>query len=311
MSGKWTPEQFWEFMKGYTGEFEAGQIRDMLDDSGLILAVAPSAQEPGAAVLLAALRDCTCPRPMNSEPDDLTIGQCFDKKQCGCQNGLALTVSAMAQSTARTVDLRSTSVLLDSLDRIAESFKDVEPCRHNNDNLISDLKIELAGLRGALSPAMMESGWQDARAHINARLEDLATANALYGKDNRLSAPEKIERNNREISWLKDLRSILGLSVAPVSAPNLAEIQHEARFLLDRLEELDDANDDEYVREFEGHVRPSMSRLGRLVPRNEHAPPPPDTDPHGDGHCGCTERCKDRDNCEYDGPRHDRGRKKS
>lgn len=26
-----------------------------------------------------------------------------------------------------------------------------------------------------------------------------------------------------------------------------------------------------------------------------------DTDPHGDGKCGCTERCKDRDNCEYDG----------
>lgn len=41
MSEKWTPEQFWEFMKGYTGEFETGHIRDMLDDSGLILAVAP------------------------------------------------------------------------------------------------------------------------------------------------------------------------------------------------------------------------------------------------------------------------------
>ena len=48
MSEKWTPEQFWEFMKGYTGEFEAGQIRDMLDDSGLILAVAPTPIMPPA-----------------------------------------------------------------------------------------------------------------------------------------------------------------------------------------------------------------------------------------------------------------------
>jgi hypothetical protein len=29
---------------------------------------------------------------------------------------------------------------------------------------------------------------------------------------------------------------------------------------------------------------------------------PPDDDPHGDGHCGCSERCKDRDNCQYDTP---------
>jgi hypothetical protein len=47
-------------------------------------------------------------------------------------------------------------------------------------------------------------------------------------------------------------------------------IAQEARFLLDRLEELDDANDAEYIREFEGHVRPPMSRLRRLLPRNNH-----------------------------------------
>jgi hypothetical protein len=45
-------------------------------------------------------------------------------------------------------------------------------------------------------------------AFINRRLEDLAEANAIYGKDQRLDAQSKVERNNREISWLKDLRSI-------------------------------------------------------------------------------------------------------
>lgn len=44
---------------------------------------------------------------------------------------------------------------------------------------------------------------------IDARLEDLAEANALYGKDQRLGAPDKIARNDREISWLKDLRSLI------------------------------------------------------------------------------------------------------
>lgn len=43
------------------------------------------------------------------------------------------------------------------------------------------------------------------------------------------------------------------------------ELLHEACFLLDRLEELSDAEDMEYVTEFEGHVRPSMSRLRRLT----------------------------------------------
>lgn len=46
-------------------------------------------------------------------------------------------------------------------------------------------------------------------AFINARLTDLAEANALYGKDQRLNAPDKIARNDREISWLKDLRSLV------------------------------------------------------------------------------------------------------
>jgi hypothetical protein len=49
-------------------------------------------------------------------------------------------------------------------------------------------------------------------AIIDRRLEDLAEANALYGKDQRLSVPDKIARNEREISWLKDLRSELVMS---------------------------------------------------------------------------------------------------
>lgn len=46
-----------------------------------------------------------------------------------------------------------------------------------------------------------------AKEQINRRLEDLAEANAIYGNDVRLDAPSKVDRNNREISWLKDLRS--------------------------------------------------------------------------------------------------------
>jgi hypothetical protein len=54
-------------------------------------------------------------------------------------------------------------------------------------------------------------------AFINNRLADLAEANALYGKDQRLSAPDKIARNEREISWLKELRSII--KTEPQEAP--------------------------------------------------------------------------------------------
>jgi hypothetical protein len=31
----WTPDQFWEFVEGYTGAFEAGQIREILQGEGL------------------------------------------------------------------------------------------------------------------------------------------------------------------------------------------------------------------------------------------------------------------------------------
>lgn len=33
----WTPDQFWEYVGGLVGEFEAGQIRDMLAPKGLAL----------------------------------------------------------------------------------------------------------------------------------------------------------------------------------------------------------------------------------------------------------------------------------
>jgi hypothetical protein len=35
-------------------------------------------------VLRSALRDHDCPRPYNDEPQDMTIGECVDKGQCGC-----------------------------------------------------------------------------------------------------------------------------------------------------------------------------------------------------------------------------------
>lgn len=62
-----------------------------------------------------------------------------------------------------------------------------------------------------------------AMAFIGKRLEDLAEANALYGKERHLSTPDKIARNNREISWLKDLRSILALKSSPSLAATLRQ----------------------------------------------------------------------------------------
>jgi hypothetical protein len=53
------------------------------------------------------------------------------------------------------------------------------------------------------------AGTAEPVAFINARLADLAEANAIYGKDQRLDAPNKVARNEREISWLKELRSII------------------------------------------------------------------------------------------------------
>jgi hypothetical protein len=68
-------------------------------------------------------------------------------------------------------------------------------------------------------------------------------------------------------------KALLALTTRPSPTPAAVEawqdIAQEARFLLDRLEELDDANDVEYIREFEGHVRPPMSRLRRLLPRDD------------------------------------------
>ena len=48
----------------------------------------------------------------------------------------------------------------------------------------------------------------DPVACINRRLEDLEEANALYERDKLYREPE-IARNNREISCLKDIRSLL------------------------------------------------------------------------------------------------------
>jgi hypothetical protein len=45
------------------------------------------------AALRLSLRDCPCPRPANSDPDDTTIGQCMDLKHCGCCYGTALAAT--------------------------------------------------------------------------------------------------------------------------------------------------------------------------------------------------------------------------
>jgi len=67
----------------------------------------------------------------------------------------------------------------------------------------------------------------DPIAFINRRLEDLAEANAIYGKDHRLNAPDKTARNDREISWLKDLRSMVAMRPLAQAAPDRAAIIEE------------------------------------------------------------------------------------
>lgn len=63
-------------------------------------------------------------------------------------------------------------------------------------------------------PATLYAGVREAKRLVNERLEDLATANALYSKDQRLTTADKIARNEREISWLKDLRSAISTQPA-------------------------------------------------------------------------------------------------
>jgi len=75
-----------------------------------------------------------------------------------------------------------------------------------------------ASSRADRAPTSAEPS-KDAVSFINTRLEDLAEASAIYGKDQRLNAPDKIARNEREISWLKELRSIISLSLSSTLRP--------------------------------------------------------------------------------------------
>lgn len=77
-------------------------------------------------------------------------------------------------------------------------------------------------------------------AFIDARLTDLAEANALYGKDHRLGAPDKIARNDREISWLKDVRSIIVTGDAAQGSIDCDTIATLTRQVLSYQEQLDD-----------------------------------------------------------------------
>lgn len=79
--------------------------------------------------------------------------------------------------------------------------------------LVRDYEPQVrAALSGAQPVAARASDLSvDPIAFINRRLEDLAEANAIYGKDQRLNAPDNIARNDREISWLKDLRSMVAM----------------------------------------------------------------------------------------------------
>jgi hypothetical protein len=44
--GTWMPEQFWEYVGGLAGDWEAEQMRRMMQERGLTLAAARPAQKP-------------------------------------------------------------------------------------------------------------------------------------------------------------------------------------------------------------------------------------------------------------------------
>lgn len=87
-------------------------------------------------------------------------------------------------------------------------------------------------------PRYSSGSASDPIAFIEARLTDLAEANTLYGKDQQLGAPDKIARNDREISWLKDLRSMIvmrdvaqgssGCATSPIGQADVEMLTHLA-----------------------------------------------------------------------------------
>lgn len=86
---------------------------------------------------------------------------------------------------------------------------DITEICHSASIIRADLKTAIQSILSLTPIGSGAEAMREAKRLINERLEDLETANELYGKDQCLNAPEKIERNTREASWLKDLRSIL------------------------------------------------------------------------------------------------------
>lgn len=144
-------------------------------------------------------------------------------------NGLDKLDRTIAEANPPAAPVALRRIVLDALNEVAPAVENLATHQEQCDfdgvmvkvsrqalyevlNAINEVAIQAA----ITSPAPVEAGVREAKRLINDRLEDLATANALYGKDLRLSAPDKIERNNREITWLKDLRSYLALSSQPV-----------------------------------------------------------------------------------------------
>jgi hypothetical protein len=190
-------------------------------------------------------------------------------------------------SSAYPQDTRHFNILAEALAEVKATIDG------KSDQLISDIVMGCLAEIDALPATPPSSGNADAvREQINARLEDLATANALYGKDQRLSAPEKIDRNNREISWLKDLRSLIALSSAPVAGEwqDISTAPMDGTWVLvwedygtnNKFSPADVARYDlgywqngEKARVHNAtHWRPLP---GRPIPRHDRAPPQPNT----------------------------------
>lgn len=79
----WTPEGYWEFVKGLAGEHEAQQMRDMMAERGLVLASAQA--DPDASEQRSHMHDIErCPEAVvpQERTAPASCPNCHDESDC-------------------------------------------------------------------------------------------------------------------------------------------------------------------------------------------------------------------------------------
>ncbi len=180
---------------------------------------APAALPAGVVSVQDALRDCTCPRPMNSGPDDLTVGDCVDKGQCGCQNGVALKHAHSAAISdgpvacgepAALVDREACAAIADRYDgwqaeNIAAQIRATPPAAPT-----TSPEPDNQGLFSSLSPEQQKQAlsYRGEETHASPEPSAIFHATGLAGERlARITAPEP--------DAVRDLAGVLAAELAP------------------------------------------------------------------------------------------------